>query len=140
MKITDMLLLQFNDRFEVENATIYDKYNNNVEMPSGTEFMSPHTIALYLKSAGAFDYTFMQPGKNKASFVIGYTDYEKGKDYKGLSFNSISYAGGNITTDKIKLKSSSSQMLIFPAKSGSVMIAEYFKKDKRMDFRMEKLN
>ena len=140
MKITDMVMLQFNERFEVENATIYDKYNNNVEMASGTELTSPHTIAMYLKMVGAFDYTFTQPGKNKASFVTGYTDYEKGKDYKGLSFNSITYAGGNITTDRIKLKSSSSAMMIFPAKSGFVMIAEYFRKDKRMDFRMEKLN
>jgi hypothetical protein len=30
-------------------------------------------------------------------------------------------------------------MRVFPAKAGSIMILEYFKKDKRLDFRLEKL-
>lgn len=30
-------------------------------------------------------------------------------------------------------------MQVFPAKGGSIMIMEYFKKDKRLDFRLEKL-
>ena len=30
-------------------------------------------------------------------------------------------------------------LFVFPAKAGSVMIMEYYKKDKRLDFRLEKL-
>jgi hypothetical protein len=140
MKVTDMVLMQLNSDHALENAVIYDKYNNNVEMPSGAEFNSPHTLALLLKSWGSFDYSFTQLGKNRSSFMTSYTDYEKGKDYKGLTFNTISYYDGKLSTDKINLKTTASRLVILPAKPGSVLVAEYFKKAKRLDLRMEKMN
>jgi hypothetical protein len=140
MKVTDMVLLQLNDQYALENATVYDKYNNNVELPSGYDFVNPHTLALLLKTNGSFDYTFTQMGKNKGSFMSGYTDFEKGKDYRGLSFNSISYYDGKITNDKIKLATKATRLRVLPAKPGSVLLLEYYKKDKRVDLRMEKLN
>jgi hypothetical protein len=73
MKVTDMVVLQLNSEFVLENATIYDKVTNNVELPAGAAYMTPHTLALLLKSAGSFDYAFTQMGKNKGSFVSGYT-------------------------------------------------------------------
>ena len=79
-------------------------------------------------------------GKNNASFSSAYTDYEKSKGYKGLVFHSISYNEGKITTDQINLKTEASQMLVLPGKSGSVLLIEYFKKDKKLAFRMEKMN
>jgi hypothetical protein len=140
MKITDMVVLQLNDKFKLEKATVYDKYNNNVELPSGAEFMTPHTLALLLKTYGSFDYSFTQMGRHKSSFMSGYTDFEKGKDYRGLTFNSISYNDGQVTTDKINLKTKASRLRVLPAKPGSVVLIEYFKKEKRLDLRMEKLN
>jgi len=79
-------------------------------------------------------------GQSNASFVSSYTDYERSKDYKGLIFNSISYYDGKITTDKINLKTKASSLRVLPAKPGSVLIIEYYKKEKKLDFRMEKLN
>lgn len=140
MKVTDMFMLQLDDKFNLQNALIYEKYNNNIELPSGSEFYSPHTLAMLLKISGSFDYSFTQLGKNKSSFVTAYTDYEKGKDYKGLTFNSISYYDGKITQDKINLKTSAKWLSVYPAKPGSVMIMEYFKKDRRLDMHMEKIN
>jgi hypothetical protein len=140
MKITDMVLLKLNSQFGVEDAKVFDKYNNSVELPGGAEFMTPQKVALWLKGLGYFDYSFTLPGKNHASFMSGYTDYERSKDYKGLTFNSISYYNGQVTTDKINLKTTASSMRILPAKPGSVLILEYFRKDKRIDLRMEKMN
>lgn len=140
MKVTDMVVLQLNNQYALENATVYDKYNNNVELPSGYDFINPHTLALLLKTNGSFDYTFTQMGKNKGSFISGYTDYEKGKEYKGLTFNAISYYDGKVTTDKINLKTNASRLRVLPAKPGSVLLLEYYKKDKRLDLRMEKVN
>ena len=65
---------------------------------------------------------------------------KKNKDYKGLTFHSISYYDGKITQDKINLKTNAKWLNVYPAKPGSVMIMEYFKKDKRLDMHMEKLN
>jgi hypothetical protein len=141
MKITDMLLLQFNNKFDITNAQIYDKNSNSIELQSGSEFLGAPTLALMIKYIyDGFDYAFSQTDKTHSTFSVGYTDYVRSKDYKGLTFNAISYYNNNITTDKINLKTSSSNMRILPAKTGSVMILEYFKKDKRIDMHLEKLN
>jgi len=137
--VTDMLMLELNSQFDLTNATIYEKNNNNFTLP-GADFANAHTLALVAKAYGAFDYSYTQPGKNHASFTSGYTDYERSKEYKGLTFNAISYYDGKITKDKINLKSSAKWLSILPAKQGSVLIMEYFKKDKRLDIHMEKLN
>ena len=137
--ITDMMEMELSDQFELKGANIYEKNNNSFAV-AGSDFATPHTLAIYAKALGAFDYTFTQMGKNNGSFISGYTDYEKSKGYKGMTFNSISYFDGKITTDKINLKTDASQLRILPAKPGSVLLIEYFKKDKRLELRMEKVN
>jgi hypothetical protein len=67
-------------------------------------------------------------------------DYVKEDGYKGGTFNSISYYNGKFTTDKINLKSSASALKVLPGRTGSVVVLEYYKKDKRMEMRLEKLN
>ena len=140
VKVTDMVMMQFNEKFEIKGATIYNKFSNNIVMPAGAGYLSPHTMALMVKATGGFDYNYTQIDKTKANFVVGYSDYERSGDYKGQTFNSISYFNDKLTTDKIQLSSKASKMRIFPAKTGSVMIMEYYKKDKRLEFRLEKLN
>lgn len=141
MKITDMVMMQFNEKFDIENAQIYDKNSNSIELASGMDFVSAPAIAMMIKYVyNGFDYSFSQTDKSHSTFTVGYTDYVRSKDYKGLTFNSISYYNNNLSSDKINLNTTSSRMKILPAKTGSVMIMEYFKKDKRLDLRLEKLN
>jgi hypothetical protein len=122
------------------SAEIYEKNNNNFGLNTGTDFSSPHRLALLAKMYGAFDYSFTQIGKNHSSFTTAYTDYERSKEYKGLTFNAISYYDGKITRDKINLKTDAKWLNVLPAKPGSILIMEYFKKSKRLDMHMEKLN
>jgi hypothetical protein len=138
--ITDMLLLELSANFDLELAKVYEKNKNNFGLGTGSDFASPHTLAMAAKAYGAFDYSFTQMGKNKASFVSGYMDYEKNKDYKGLTFHSISYYDGKVTDDKINLSTKASNLRVLPAKAGSVLLMEYFKKDKKLELRMEKIN
>jgi hypothetical protein len=140
IKITDLVTLKFNNKFEVKGAQIYDKNNNSIELPAGAGYLSPHTMALMIKSMRAFDYDFTQTNKEHSRFSVGYEDYERSKDFKGLTFNSISYEDGKTTTDRIELISKAKWLRLYPAKTGFVMIMEYFKKDKRLEFRLEKLN
>jgi hypothetical protein len=137
--ITDMLLLELNDKFELLNAKVLEKNNNTFALP-GSDFATPHTLAVIAKAYGAFDYTFTQLGDNKESFVSGYTDFEKSKNYKGLVFHSISYYDGKVTNDQINLKTDASSLRLMPAKPGSVLLVEYFKKAKKLEVRMEKIN
>jgi hypothetical protein len=138
MVVTDMVMMQFDDKYKVIGATVYDKRNNTAMMSSAVDYNSQHVIAKYLKMVGAFDYEFTTGDQDNGNFSVCYTDYEHG-DYKGSTFNAIHYNGKKLSTDKIELKSKASMLRVFPAKGGSVMILEYFKKDKRLDFRLEKL-
>ncbi|NII26945.1 hypothetical protein HB364_17780 [Pseudoflavitalea sp. X16] len=137
--ITDMVMMEFNDKYKVTNATIYDKTQNDATLSAISDYNSQHAIAMMLKMVGAFDYEFTTGEPDNSSFTICYSDYVRSSEYKGQTFNAIRYNGSKFTTDKIELKSKASNMRVFPAKAGSVMILEYFKKDKRLDLRLEKL-
>ena len=137
--ITDMVIMQFNDKYKVTNATIYEKHNNTAEASNISDNYSQHQIAMSLKSRGSFDYEFTTGDADYSNFSVCYSSWEKTSDYKGKTFNSIIYNGKKFTTDKIELKSKASSTTVFPAKAGSVMIMEYFRKEKRLDFRLEKL-
>lgn len=137
--VTDMVMIQFNEKYKITNASIYDKTNNTAEASSMSDYNSQHLIAMYLKTVGAFDYEFTTGEADNSQFTICYSDWVRSKEYKGKTFNSIRYNGTTFSTDKIELKSKASTMKVFPAKAGSVMIMEYFKKDRRLDFRMEKI-
>jgi len=137
--ITDMIIMEFNNQFKVKNATIYDKANNTALAGPESDYVSQHALASYLKAVGAFDYEFTTGELDNSRFAVCYSDYVRSSDYKGLTFNAIRYNGSKFNTDKIELKSKASSMRVFPAKAGSVMIMEYFKKDKKLEFRLEKI-
>lgn len=138
MKITDLVFIQFNNSFGLENATIYEKRSSSLNLWG--DLVSPHILAAMIKAYGGFDYSFTQTDNNHDRFYVGYDDYEKSENYKGRTFNTISYADGKITTDKVTLDTKAKWMKIFPAKTGSVMIMEYFKKEKKLEMRLEKMN
>lgn len=141
IKITDMILLNFDKDFNIKGAKIYDKNSNSVELQSGYEVVSTPLIGKMIKYYyGRFDYNYTQVNKDKTSFSVCYSDYVRGKDYKGGTFNSITYTDGKITTDKINTKSDASRSAVLPAKQGQVLILDYYRKDKRLDIHLEKLN
>ena len=141
IKVTDMMLLKFDKDFNVKEAKIYDKNSNSVELPGGSEFVSTALLGKMVKYYyGDFDYAYTQTNKDMSAFTVCYSDYVRGKDYKGGTFNSISYNEGKITTDHVNTKSDASRSWVMPAKQGQVLLVQYYKKDKRLDVHFEKLN
>jgi hypothetical protein len=142
IKITDMMLLKFDKDFNVKEAKMYEKNSNSIELPGGYEFVSAPLLGKLIKyySDYGFDYAYTQTNKDVSSFTVCYSDYVKGKDYKGGTFNSIGYNEGKITTDRINTRSETSRSKILPGKQGQVLVLEYYKKDKRLDMHFEKLN
>jgi hypothetical protein len=141
VKVTDMLMIRFDKEFNVKDAKIYDKNSNTQELPGGMEFVSTPLIGKLLKyTFGKFDYAYSQTNKENTSFTICYSDYVRGKDYKGGTFNSISYNDGKVTTDRINTKSDATSSAVMAGKQGQVLIMDYYKKAKRIDVHFEKLN
>ncbi len=141
LRVTDMMLLNFDSDFNLKGAKIYDKNSNNIELPGGYEVVSTAMLGRMIKYYfGEFDYSYTQVNKENTAFTVCYSDYVRGKDYKGGTFNSISCTDGKITTDKINTKSDASRTAVLPGKQGQVLIMDYYRKDKRLDAHFEKLN
>ena len=141
LKVTDMLIINFDKDFNVKGAKIYPKNSNGIELPSGSEASSVVLIGKYVKYYfGGFDYNYTQVTKDNSSFSVCYSDYVRGKDYKGGTFNSITYNNGKFTTDKINTKSDASVSEVLPGKQGQVLVIEFFKKAKKLDMHFEKMN
>jgi hypothetical protein len=141
IKVTDMIMIKFDKDFNVKDAKIYEKNSNSVELPGGMEFVSGPLLGKMIKyNYGEFDYAYTQQNKDKTSFTVTYSDYVKGKDYKGGTFNSISYNESKMTQDKINTKTGATRSIVLPGKQGQVLIVDYFKKDKRLEPHFEKLN
>ncbi|BAV09794.1 hypothetical protein SAMN05421788_1011226 [Filimonas lacunae] len=139
MKVTDLVMLELNTDYKIINAKIYEKNSNSYPTPYA-DYNSQHALALIMKADGAFDYEFTLSNADKSSFSVCYNDYERSKDFKGNVFHSIRYNGKSFSTDQINLGTKATSMKVQPAKQGYVTILEYYKKDKRIDLRMEKLN
>lgn len=141
LKVTDMALLKFDKEFNIKAATIYEKKANNFEMPSGYEFVSTPLIARMIKyDVGGFDYAYTQVSSDLSSFTVCYSDYVRGKDYKGATFNSITCTDGKFTTDKINTKSGATSSNVLPGKQGQVLVIDYYRKEKKIEAHFEKLN
>lgn len=140
VKVSDMILIKFDKDFNVKDAKIYEKNTNTIPMPSTLGLSTLPMLGRLLKAYGGFDYSYSQTNKDNSSFSVCYTDYVKGKDYKGGTFNSISYNEGKITTDRINTKSEATRSSVMPGKQGQVLIMDYYKKAKRIDVHFEKLN
>ncbi len=141
IKVTNMILIKFDKDLNVSGAKIYEKNSNNIQLPNGGEIASTAMLGKMIKySFGGFDYAYTQENSDKTSFTVCYSDFVRGKDYKGSTFNSITYNDGKFTTDKINTKSDASRSAILPGKQGQVLLLDYYKKDKKLDIHFEKLN
>lgn len=141
IRVTDLVLIKFDKDFNVKDVKIYEKNNNSIEMQSGAEFVSASYLGKLVKYYyGGFDYAYTQNSKDGSSFTICYSDYVKGKDYKGGTFNSISFNDGKITTDKINTKTDATRSWVVQGKQGQVLVVDYYKKGKKLEMHFEKLN
>jgi hypothetical protein len=142
MTVTDMMVIEFTPEFKVKDVKRFEKNKNKIELPSGAEFASPQTIAHLIKYYfGGFDYAFTTRDKSHSIFSVCYSDYEKTKEYKGLAFHSITYDGSKkLSKDRVALSTKAYWISIYQAKPGYIMVAEYFKKEKEISLRLEKIN
>ena len=133
-----MIVMELDRTNKITNATVFPKVHNNIGISSGL-FMSLYTSAILANATGRFDYGFTTVESGNTNFNIVYRDYLRKEGIEKLTYSNIRYVDGKFTSDKISINSKADVMKVFPAKAGSIMIFEYFKKEKRIDVRLEKL-
>lgn len=108
---TDLVTMELNNRYKIINVNVFNET----------------------------DFKFTAGDIDNSSFSVCYTDYMKSAEFKGQTINSIRYNGEKFVKDRIKLRSKANRIQVLPAKMGSVMIVEYFRKSKKLQFRIEKM-
>jgi hypothetical protein len=134
--LEEIVIIEFNKDFKPIKLNTFPKGKSNVQLPPGAGLMGESLFGIILKSINGFDYSYTQETDDKSSFTVGYFFREDKINY----FGAINYADGKFTKDKISLKTESTSLRVFPAKPGYIMINEYFKKLKKSESRLEKLN
>ena len=67
-------------------------------------------------------------------------DREKGQQSKNVLGAIVYTPEHTFTVDKLALNRKSTEYFVYRAKEGYVLVTEYFRKEKRIDTRLEKLN
>ena len=143
MVIEDFYIFEFNQDFTLKDIKIFEKGKSNIALPQGFGLVSAQVIAQYLKYNNSFDFYFLQTQDDDEVVHIGYLDYdrmEKGES-KESYFGALTYADGEFTKDKIVLeRKRRTNIVVFPAKAGHILIMEYNRKEKVLDMRLEAIN
>jgi hypothetical protein len=142
LNIYNLVIFQFNPDFTINKVHIFEKDKNVVMLPGGSGFMSSKMLSYYAKAVGGFDYVYTQESKDKNTFLVTYINFDREKGEKDSNvLGSVIYTPEKtFAVDKLKLNRKSSDYFVSRAKEGYVLVTEYFKKEKRLDSRLEKLN
>jgi hypothetical protein len=140
--IEDFYIFEFNQDFTLKDIKVFEKGKSNIILPAGFLYLSPATIAMYMKAIGQFDFYFTQKEDGGEVVHIGYLDYDKTQEKnEKVYFGALSYADGEFSTDKIPLVTKKkTSITVLPGKPGHVMVMEYNRKTKTLDIRMERIN
>lgn len=141
--LTDMVLLEFDPKFNLVDAKNIPKRKSEVMLPQGAEYYSAAFLVNILRAMGEFDYEFTTTDKDVNSFYCIYTDNDrKGSDGKknDRMVGSISYEDGKIKTNRFPLNTEGNAIFLSPAKPGYIAVKEYFRKKRTLYMHLEKVN
>jgi hypothetical protein len=143
VRIANMVVIELDQNKEIVDFDIVQKRKTSVNIPGGAT-MSTATMGAYIKSLGYFDYSFTSRNTDKDEFDVVFVDAnrreEKGSKNSDLMLGVISIRGGAKTTERIPINTTTWFWWIQPAKPGYVAVGEYFRKEKKIEFRMESLS
>lgn len=142
LNIYNMVIFQFNPDYSLNRVHLFEKTKNVVMLPTGYGTISPRLLSYYAKSIGGFDFTFAQLSSDKSSFLANYINFDRNSESKSKNvLGSIVYTPEKIfVVDKMELPRRSADFYVTKAKNGYVAITEYFRKEKKIESRLEKIN
>lgn len=141
INVYNLVIFQFNPDFTINKVHIFEKAKTAVLLPPGSTYSSAKVLSDYIKRVGGFDYAFSQQSVDGATFIVHYTNRIMSAGTPKYVLGSIIYTPEkNFAKDEILLTRKSSEYHIFKAKEGYIVLSEYFRKEKRLESRLEKIN
>lgn len=137
--VENFYIFTFSSDFKLEGVDVIEKNKTNQFLPEGAGLYGVKILGLLTRSAGGFDYKFSQ--KDEEGFSVSYLNFEKRKGEKnGYIYGSINHYDNKFTVEKLKIDTDASQFYIRRAKTGYILIIEYYYKEKQLITRLEKVN
>lgn len=143
VKVGNLWVLEMDEKFSPLGIKYYEKDASSVGLPAGSGFMGTGFLGYFTRWVGGFDYQFLQQSNDASTFNIAYINYdrEKGEKNKTIVGNIFMTKEGSINFDKIDITApKNTRYFLYPAIPGSIMVAEYQRKKKTLDFKLVKLN
>ena len=141
--IGNMLVFEFNAKKDIVNIETITKKRTRVILPQGMGAYGSQTLGYYIKSIGGFDYSFTSRNKEKDMYEVVYIDANRKEDDKSalsdVMIGVISIKQGKTNANRIPINCKSSNWWIQPGKPGFISVSEYFRKEKKINMRLEKL-
>lgn len=141
MVVDDLVIYEFSSEFELIDVKVIEKDKVSLKLPGG-DWYTTRVLGRQIEAYGLFGYAFAKVGEDGKGFSVGYTDYAFEESRTGQTFfNTLSYQDGEYIENKVEISSARgvTASRVYPAKEGYIMIAEYFKKDKKIVNRLEKI-
>ncbi|MGZ5304951.1 MAG: DUF6770 family protein, partial [Bacteroidia bacterium] len=142
MNMYDIVVYEFTPELTLNSIEVIEKQKTVAYLPRGYGMMSANLLAFLLKGYGSFDYEFTSVAPDCKTFNVCYVNFDR---EKGAASN---YVIGNIAynkeqklvNDPMRLEKKPTWFSVKPAKAGYITVFEYFRKEKKVTMRLEKLN
>lgn len=142
LKIGNIWLMEMDATMTPINVKYYQKDESVVVLPGSIELMGPGYVGWLAKLTGQFDFQFLQKSED-GTFNIAYINYdrEKGEKTKTVVGNIFMPKEGTLSFDKIDVTvPKQTTFFLYPAQPGYVMLAQFMRKEEKLEFKLVKLN
>lgn len=137
--VYNLVIFEINTTHDLEKTHIIKKNKSKIFFGHVRVFSSQQALSRIAKKEGGFDFRFCQEYPDKDIFSIVYKDTDIGNREDVLG--TITYTPEKtMKLNKIRFKFKTSFIEAFPAKPGYLLLAEYDRKEKKTDIRLEKIN
>jgi len=144
IRVANMVVIEFDENKSMVDFKLVKKKGTSVLLPEGMGYYGTTTLGYYVKSQGDFDYSFTSSDKEKDNFEIVYIDADRKTEKKATTkadvmVGVISIKGGKLSQTRVPINCTSNRWWLQPAKPGYISVSEYFRKEKKIDMRLEQL-
>lgn len=142
--IANMVVIEFDETNKMVDFDLIQKKKTPVILSQGMGLWGSTYLGYYLNSLGFFDYSFTSSDKAADKYTVVYTDANRKEEKEStkrsdIMIGVINIDGGKKSQERIPINTEARFWWIQPAKPGFIAVGEYYRKEKKVEFRMEPL-
>jgi len=137
-KTGHLIIMELDKDFQVQHIEVIEKAENKNTLQK-IGYASINQVAAVAKNRGILGYSFYQ--YTDEGFMIGYLNQSNSGGLKRkYIFGGVFNIDNTYSHDKIELTRKGAKTSVLRAKPGYIVLMDYYKKEKYLDMRLEKLN